>query len=211
MDNFTLPLKSFYIIRHGESEANLKGLTAGISNVLLTENGRQQARLTSMLIKQLNLANPVIYSSPLKRVQQTAEIISRNKVPRVTIVHLQERNFGVSEGEKWSITLEKHMKGEHIEGSERMDEFIERCHLAFDFILRDSLTNSTTPLVIGHAGNFDAFGRFYNSANMHPISNCAVYYFIPNTRSSAIPWEIYKVDFDASEFQIKYLKSEIYF
>jgi len=200
MNSFTLPLKSFYLIRHGESEANVKGLTAGISNVLLTEKGYQQAKLASMIIDKLNLTHPVIYSSPLKRVQQTAEIISLNTIPKITVANLQERNFGVFEGEKWAITLEKMRKGEHFEDGESMDDFIKRCHLAFDFILKDSLVNATTPLVIGHAGNFDAFGRFYNFLNMQPISNCGIYHFIPNKLSTVIPWEIYNVEIDSSEF-----------
>jgi len=211
MGNFNLPLQSFYLIRHGESEANFKGLTAGISNVRLTEKGYRQAELIAMIIEKLNLINPVIYLSPLKRVQQTAELISLNIIPRIMVANLAERNFGIDEGKKWSITLEKMRKGEHFEGGESMDEFIARCHLAFDFILKDSLVNANTPLVIGHAGNFDAFGRFYNFFNMHPINNCAIYHFIPTSRCSAMPWEMYKVDYNFSAFQIKYVIDDLYF
>lgn len=211
MGSFNLPRKSFYLIRHGESEANLKGLTAGISNVSLTEKGWQQAKLASMILEKLNLANPVIYASPLKRVQQTAEVISQSVIPRFTVPNLQERKFGVCEGEKWSITLERMRKGEHFEGGESMDGFIKRCHRAFDHILNHSLTNSTTPLVIGHAGNFDAFGRFYNILNMYPINNCEICHFVPDNPSFVIPWEIYKVDFDAFESQVKFLKKNLFF
>lgn len=211
MNGFNLPLKSFYLIRHGESEANLHGLTAGISDVSLTVKGRQQAKLASMVIDNLNLINPVIYASPLIRVQNTAEIISQGRIPIITITNLQERNFGVFEGEKWSVTREKMRKCEYFEDGDSVDEFVERCHLAFDRILNESLENSNTPLVIAHAGTFDSFGRFYNLLNMFPITNCGIYHYVPSSQSYIMPWEIFKIDLDSFDLKNKVQKKLLYF
>ncbi len=55
-----------YFVRHGESEANLKGVFAGQrDNSLLTEKGKQQARVTAQNIKNKGILIDRIISSPL--------------------------------------------------------------------------------------------------------------------------------------------------
>ncbi len=60
------------LVRHGESEANAKGLLLGRTDVPLTEKGRAQA----VAVPQL-LSNPVgaIRSSPLSRARDTAALL----------------------------------------------------------------------------------------------------------------------------------------
>ncbi len=66
-----------YFIRHGESEANFKRLFAGQrENSLLTEKGRQQAKIEADTLKQLDVKISAIISSPLQRALDTAEIIA---------------------------------------------------------------------------------------------------------------------------------------
>jgi len=67
-----------YFIRHGESEANLKGIFAGQKeDSILTEKGREQAKITANEIKSRNIQINQIFSSPLKRTTETAEIIAK--------------------------------------------------------------------------------------------------------------------------------------
>lgn len=63
-------MKTIYLIRHGESEHNAKGLMAGWTDGALTEKGHQQARETAEKL----VAYPIerIYASDLRRAQETA-------------------------------------------------------------------------------------------------------------------------------------------
>ena len=66
-----------YFIRHGESEANLKGLFAGQrDDSLLTEKGKEQAKVTAQAILETGVIFNRVISSPLKRSLETANIIA---------------------------------------------------------------------------------------------------------------------------------------
>ncbi len=63
----------WYLVRHGEIDANTKKIYAGWSSEGLTENGRRQARM--MAAELLPLGIDRIYCSPVARAVETAEII----------------------------------------------------------------------------------------------------------------------------------------
>lgn len=66
-----------YFIRHGESEANVKGVFAGQrEDSSLTKKGQKQAIETAHNIKEKGLHIDRVISSPLKRAVETACIIS---------------------------------------------------------------------------------------------------------------------------------------
>lgn len=68
-----------YLVRHGESEAN-KNNFHHTPEVPLSELGLQQAHNTAKRFKNIDI--DLIYSSPLMRAKQTAEIINKKiKVP----------------------------------------------------------------------------------------------------------------------------------
>jgi len=63
----------WYFVRHGEIESNTKKIYAGWSDEALTEKGIQQAKEAAEELTGLEISS--IYTSPLKRAVQTAEII----------------------------------------------------------------------------------------------------------------------------------------
>lgn len=63
-----------YLVRHGESEANKKNFHH-TPEVPLSELGFQQAQNVAKRFKNINI--DLIYSSPLTRAKQTAEIINK--------------------------------------------------------------------------------------------------------------------------------------
>lgn len=66
-----------YFVRHGESQANVNQVFAGINRPApLTQVGRQQARLAGRCILNMNVKIDQIVSSPLERARETAEIIA---------------------------------------------------------------------------------------------------------------------------------------
>jgi broad specificity phosphatase PhoE len=85
------------IMRHAQSEANAEGRIQGHLDIPLSELGlRQSASLAERLAA---LAVDAIYSSPLRRARQTADVIAaRLSLPVMDIAELRERDVGVLEG-----------------------------------------------------------------------------------------------------------------
>ena len=95
-----------YIVRHGETNANVKGYLQGWSNDPLNENGHMLAEITGRGMKGLRF--DCCISSPLIRARETAEIIlkeSDNSGPILFDDRIKEMNFGSYEG--MSIRNEK--------------------------------------------------------------------------------------------------------
>ncbi|MDP6458543.1 MAG: histidine phosphatase family protein [Candidatus Bathyarchaeota archaeon] len=95
-------METIILIRHGEGEHMVSGLTGGWSQVALTENGRDQARaVASRLSRDLKGVDYAFYCSDLKRAHQTAEIIAeevgREMIPSQ---ELREFNNGVAANRK---------------------------------------------------------------------------------------------------------------
>lgn len=66
-----------YFVRHGESEANLKGLFAGQKDdSMLTAMGKVQAKEAAQKIRESAITIDEIITSSLKRTSETAQIIS---------------------------------------------------------------------------------------------------------------------------------------
>ena len=62
-----------YIIRHGETEWNLKGIHQGHKNSELTQKGKEQASCLGQRFKDSNLVFNSIYTSDLDRALETAK------------------------------------------------------------------------------------------------------------------------------------------
>ncbi|MBN2072839.1 MAG: alpha-ribazole phosphatase [Actinobacteria bacterium] len=90
-----------FLIRHGQTEWNKEGRYQGGMDTELTGTGIEQAKLAAEYLSQVDFSN--IYSSPLKRAVDTAEIISRGESHRIIVRDdLREMNFGRWEGLKFS-------------------------------------------------------------------------------------------------------------
>lgn len=82
-----------YLIRHGESEANIQDVFAGSADYLLTEKGIKQAEKTAKALAKVDFS--AIYSSPLSRARKTAEPFATNAKKQVTVIeNLREINCG---------------------------------------------------------------------------------------------------------------------
>jgi len=82
-----------YLARHGQDEDNFNGILNGRRNKPLTELGRQQAFELSENIKKRGIQFVKVYSSPLKRAFETAQIITKN--------------LGINPPEKWDLIIER--------------------------------------------------------------------------------------------------------
>jgi probable phosphoglycerate mutase len=86
-----------FVTRHGESVANFQKCITGVTDVALTEQGREQAR--DLAKRAANLGIDIILTSPLIRAKLTADIVGEALcVPVVVDPRLTEQSFGVFEG-----------------------------------------------------------------------------------------------------------------
>lgn len=86
------------LVRHGQSEWNLKNLFTGWRDVDLTEQGVKEARDAGRKLKAQGLAFDVAYTSALKRAQRTLSLVLEEMgAPNLqTFKHLalNERDYG---------------------------------------------------------------------------------------------------------------------
>lgn len=89
------------IVRHGESEANVRK-EFGKNETKLSEKGRQQAIKTKDYIKTLDFKK--VYVSPLKRARETMELLGLDGEIRDEV---REISFGEMEGKTYDIYSEQ--------------------------------------------------------------------------------------------------------
>ena len=85
------------LVRHGQSEWNLKNLFTGWRDVDLTEKGVTEARDAGRKLKAQGLTFDVAYTSALKRAQRTLDLMLEEmgqKVPIIKDQALNERDYG---------------------------------------------------------------------------------------------------------------------
>jgi probable phosphoglycerate mutase len=98
-----------YLVRHGKTDWNAKGLLQGQSDIPLNKEGEKQAiEAAKKHFKKIKFA--AIFSSDLVRSKRTAKIIALEKKMAVeTSVLLRERDFGPFEGKHWQ-EVEKELR-----------------------------------------------------------------------------------------------------
>lgn len=86
------------LVRHGQSEWNLKNLFTGWKNPNLTEQGEGEARATGKALKAAGIVPDLYYTSALRRAQHTLDLMLEEMgILNVTItrnVALNERDYG---------------------------------------------------------------------------------------------------------------------
>lgn len=86
-----------YIIRHGETGMNRKKVLQGRSNMPLSEEGIHQAEEAGAYFRSQGISFREVWSSPLTRAVQTAEIIAGEAAVQ-TDERLLEMDYGPFEG-----------------------------------------------------------------------------------------------------------------
>jgi broad specificity phosphatase PhoE len=85
------------LARHGETEWNRLRRIQGISDLELNQRGFEQAEALARALKKENVRS--IYTSPLKRARDTAQIIARfHRVKVVSLYGLRELDAGEVDG-----------------------------------------------------------------------------------------------------------------
>lgn len=86
------------LVRHGQSEWNLKNLFTGWRDVGLTEQGVKEAKEAGRKLAERGFRYDVAYTSDLSRAQSTCQHIldaaSQGGLPMIKDVALNERDYG---------------------------------------------------------------------------------------------------------------------
>jgi len=88
-------MPEIYLIRHGDTEWSLSGKHTGVSDIPLTEHGREQARLLRQELVTRNFQ--LVLTSPLRRARETCELAGLGARAEVD-PDLMEWNYGDYEG-----------------------------------------------------------------------------------------------------------------
>jgi broad specificity phosphatase PhoE len=153
-----------YFIRHGESSANLAGefSNSGLKHPL-TDKGVQQARLVADTFSGLSVEK--IYSSPVMRAVQSAQIISERLLSPLEISEaLREWSVGIYEGTTdpagWELHRQvqedwfyNHRLDSKMPGGESFCEIRDRFVPFIEGLLRyaeDELNRNI--ILVGHGG-----------------------------------------------------------
>lgn len=143
-----------FITRHGETEYSLNNIVCGSTDSVLTDKGREQARRLADNIKDCNMRIDVIYTSPLVRARETAEIISKaNSVPIIVDKRLREQNCGFYEGKVKRNDAAFNDAIIHfanrLKGGDSALQLAQRVYNFLDEICASD--EDRAPLIVGHA------------------------------------------------------------
>lgn len=192
-----LPARPFYLIRHGQSEANAARITAGGQlDSRLTPKGEAQARYLSPFLDKLTDKPDALYHSSMIRARDTAMFLNLTlKLPTAERTDLREHDMGEWEGVAWDITGPLLDSGQSPPGGENHSVFAQRIQSA----LTDILNNGhDLPIVVAHGGLFHAIGFMYEYG-MSEVQNCHLHLFEPYPSYDLFPWRVWTFDPEGGE------------
>ena len=187
------------IVRHGESVANADGIIQGRFDYELSEKGRDQALRTARAL--MDFSPYRIYTSPLDRARETADIINRRHNAEIVVLpDLIEYDLGGFEGLTMEQILEKfpevpdnmkqgtpfHHLAPGAESDQDVDTRVARA--------QDEIVNCGLPrvVVVSHLGVLERIilklGNHYGINDIAglaswPLKNCSI------TRMAINPFE----------------------
>lgn len=158
---------TIYLLRHGETEENARGIFQGQNPGTLSSKGKEQARLLRDKVAGLDI--DFVFCSDLKRCRDTAAIVLEGTglVPVYTKL-LRERDMGNLVG--------KPIAGAHFDGSvenaaqvrKRISQFVERIKSEY---------SGKTLLIISHGyfcKLFQAWVEQKKDKDVPELDNCEI-------------------------------------
>lgn len=148
-----------FVIRHGQTDHNVKKILQGHLDIDINETGFNQAVLVGDYVKHIPFDQFV--TSDLKRcVATTNQILKHNNngdIPLITTSNLRERNMGICEGMYLKDALNEY--GENFRNlGENKISLISRIQIEWNKILKNSILNNYTNIgVCTHGGVITGF------------------------------------------------------
>ena len=148
---------NIYLLRHGETEQGSAKRCIGITDIPLSENGREQARCLRDYFVPTSLSG--IFCSDALRAVDTAEIIADGRLPVTRLSDLHEIDMGTWEG-MYFVEIKEKFPDEYKRrglafatfappGGESFSACQKRAFTVLHSILRDTEGDIA---IVGHAG-----------------------------------------------------------
>ena len=151
-----------YFVRHGESEANTQHVISNRASPFgLTERGQEQAKILAGKLADIPLTS--MYSSPIPRARETADILSRSFGQTYQVTEaLREYDCGVledrSDEESWKLHRQYYedwtLRHDFLSKPEGGESFVDIQNRFLPFAESLKLTNESHILLVGHGGIF---------------------------------------------------------
>jgi broad specificity phosphatase PhoE len=183
-----IPSKHFYMIRHGETEANENRVMAGHLDSPLTALGRKQADDARHIVERLKTKPTQIIHSHLSRARETAEIINKNLgLPISEDQDLAEIFVGDLEGASYDDCLDMFHAWVDPPGGETHEQFFDRIRRAKKKALE---LNNSPVLIVCHGGVFRALWKMHG-IDMDGVRNAHLHEFQPAPERAPLPWLVH--------------------
>ena len=178
-------MKRLYLLRHGQTEFNVKKLVQGRCDSPLTDLGRQQARAAAAWLKAHGVVPDKVVSSPLGRAMDTARLVACELLGPDAAVEpcegIIERSYGTfEEGPHDALPTDVWDPGEDLIpfGGEGSQTLLERMVATFTNLM--SAKDTETLLAVSHGS---ASRQFIKAAAPEgfelptKLPNCAIMIF----------------------------------
>jgi len=170
-------MNKLILLRHGQSQWNLENRFTGWKDVLLTSQGIEEARTAGKIIKKNNIIIDLIFSSVLKRANETARLAiieieqehlwdEKNELIMTKNQSLNERDYGDLVGLNKKETADKFGKEQvHIwrrsydirpPGGESLKDVFLRVQPYFDNFIEPEIKNNKNILIAAHGNSLRA-------------------------------------------------------
>lgn len=179
-------MANLILVRHGESEWNAKGLWTGLTDIGLSEKGKEEARLAGEKLKGLPI--DIVYTSPLLRAKQTLgeieKVLNLPNLPAIENPALNERDYGIYTGKnKWEIQKkvgEKMFKRLRrgwdvpIENGESLKDVYNRAVPYYQNEILPKLKSGKNVLVSAHGNSLRALVKYLENLSNQDVENLEI-------------------------------------
>lgn len=159
-DNNDTNIVRIFLIRHGQTDHNVKKILQGHKDISLNLTGIKQGQQLGEYLQNVGVKFDKIYSSDLKRCQETTQEIlklsNQEDLPVVLNSDLRERFMGPIEGmhindaEKYA---DKHGHGSFKDFGEDAVSFLERLQRGVNASVEDAVLNKVQNVaLVSHGG-----------------------------------------------------------
>ena len=186
-------MKNILLIRHGQSEWNKLNLFTGFKNIELSEQGIDEANKAGQNFKNLNIKFDIVFTSELKRAQETAKIILKNldqwdhlygEGKIITDIKLNERDYGDLTGLNKKETAEKFGEeqvhkwrrgySDQPPNGESLEDVVRRVKIYFEESINPAIqsADNNNILIAAHGNSLRALlivMNIYNSSNINSV------------------------------------------
>ena len=187
-------MSKLVLLRHGQSQWNLENRFTGWKDIELSEKGILEAKESGRIIKEKKIPIDAVYSSELKRANDTAIIAMKEanydhlfndgELIMIKNIAVNERDYGDLTGLNKQDTAEKYGKEQvHIwrrsydinpPGGESLKNVVERVKPYFESTINKDLENGKNILLSAHGNSLRALFLILNFYTTETISTAEI-------------------------------------